>query len=89
VLVLGIVSLVLLFTCGLGVIPAVIALVLARGAEQEIAASGGVLQGAGQVRAGRIMSWVTVAVTLVGILALVAVIAVGVSSSSGVVGPLS
>ena len=67
VMVLGIVSLVMFFAvCGLGVIPAIIALVMARGAEREIAASGGALQGASQVKAGKIMAWITLGLTALG-----------------------
>lgn len=82
VMVLGIVALVTLFTCGLGIIPAVIALVLARGADREIAESGGRLQGAGQVRAGRIMSWVVVGITALFVLVIVGLVAVAVTGSS-------
>jgi hypothetical protein len=81
VLVLGIVSLVTLWLCGLGFITAIIALVLAPGAAREIAASGGALTGEGQVRAGRIMSWVTVGLTLLGLALFAAFIAIAVSSS--------
>jgi uncharacterized protein DUF4190 len=80
VLVLGIVSLVLLFSC-IGFIPAIVALVLAKGARREIAESGGRLTGESQVKAGTIMSWITVALTVVGAVALAAVIAVAVSTS--------
>ena len=45
VMVLGIVSLVLMVSCGLGFIPAVIALVMAPGAGREIEASGGGCRG--------------------------------------------
>ncbi|MGH8893663.1 MAG: hypothetical protein ACRDWY_10230 [Actinomycetes bacterium] len=83
VMVLGIVALVTFFAlCGLGIIPAIIALVMARGADQEIAASGGALQGAGQVRAGRIMAWVTVGLTVLAVVVVIGLIALGVSSST-------
>ena len=42
----------------LPVIPAVVALVLARSAERDIAASGGRLTGESLVRAGRITAWI-------------------------------
>jgi hypothetical protein len=81
-MVLGIVSLVTFFAlCGLGVIPAVVALVMARGADREIAASGGALAGEGQVRAGRIMSWVTIGLTLLGLAVLAGLIALLATSS--------
>jgi hypothetical protein len=82
--VLGIVSLVLMFTCGLGFIPAIIALTMAGGAEREIAESGGALDGLSQVKAGRIMSWITIGLTalaLVAIILFAVVVAVGSSSS--------
>jgi hypothetical protein len=82
VLVLGIVSLVLLFSC-IGFIPAIIALVLARGAQQEIAGSGGRLTGEGQVKAGRIMSWITIGITALGLVVFAVVIGVSTSSSDG------
>jgi hypothetical protein len=81
VMVLGIVSLVLTFTCGLGFITAIIALVMAGGAEREIAAAGGALDGEGQLKAGRIMSWISLAITAVGVLFIIGAIAVGISSS--------
>ena len=66
--VLGIVSLVMFFAvCGLGFIPAVIALALAPGARREIAASGGALGGASQLRAGTIMAWITLGLTALGL----------------------
>jgi hypothetical protein len=82
VLVLGIASLVSFFgLCGIGVVPAIVALVLARGADREIAASGGALTGEGQVQAGRIMSWITVALTVLALVVVAAFIAIAVSSS--------
>jgi hypothetical protein len=84
VLVLGIVALVTFFTfCGLGVVPAIIALVQAPAARREIAASGGALDGSGQVRAGVIMSWVTLGLAVLAIVLVVVVIAVAVSVSDG------
>ena len=84
VLVLGIVSLVLLFTCGLGFVPAIISLVLAPGASREVAESGGRLTGDSQIRTGRILSWVTIGLTALGVIifALFIGIAVSVDGSS-------
>ena len=80
--VLGIVSLVMFFVvCGLGFIPAVIALALAPGARREIEASGGALGGASQLRAGKIMAWITLGLTALGLIILIAVIALAVSAS--------
>jgi hypothetical protein len=67
VLVLAICSFVLL-----PVVPAVVALVLAPGAERDIAASGGRLTGEGLVRAGRVVAWVHLALCLAVVLVLLA-----------------
>ena len=83
VLVLGIASLVLLFTCGIGVIPAIVALCLAPGARREVAASGGLLGGEGQIKAGQICSWITVGLTILGIIVVIALIAFSVSFDLG------
>jgi hypothetical protein len=82
VMVLGISSLVLMLISGLGFIAAIVALVLARGAETEIAESGGLLGGEGQIRAGRITSWITLGFTAIGVVALVVLI-VGLVAASG------
>lgn len=86
VLVLGIVSLVLMFTCGLGFVTAIIALVMAPGAKKEIAWSGGRLTGESQIRTGSILSWVTLGLTaLAAVLIAVFIglaISVGDTSSS-------
>ncbi len=81
VMVLGIVSLALLLSC-IGFVPAIVALVMAAGADREIAASGGRLTGQGQVKAGRIMSWIALGLTLVGVLGVVALIAAESSTST-------
>jgi hypothetical protein len=80
VLITGIASLVLLFSC-IGFIPAIVALVLAPGAEREIHASQGRLGGLGQVRAGRICSWITIAVTVLGLVIVGVILAVGLARS--------
>jgi hypothetical protein len=87
VLVLGIASLVLMFTCGLGFIAAIVALVMAKGARREIRESGGRLTGESQIKAGVIMSWITIGLTAVGLVAVIALFAVGVSSDSSSDGP--
>ena len=81
VMVLGIVSVVLMFTCGIGFIAAIVALVMAGGAEREIAQSGGTLQGEGQIKAGRITSWVTIGLTALGVLLFIVLFAFGVAAS--------
>ena len=87
VLVLGIVSLVMLFTCGLGFVTAVIALVMAPGARREIAESGGRLTGESQVRTGTILSWVTLGLTALGVVVLAVLIGVAISVDDGAGSP--
>lgn len=91
VMVLGIVSLVMMFTCGLGFVTAIIALVMAPGAKREIAESGGRLTGESQVRAGSIMSWITLGLTALAVLLFAVIIGIAVSvddTTSGVGGPV-
>jgi hypothetical protein len=81
VLVLGIASLPLLVMCGVGIIPAIVALAMSGAAKREIDSSAGRLTGLGMVRAGRILSWIAVGLFIVGVL----LVGVGVASrnSSG------
>lgn len=74
VLICGVASLVVPFV---GWIAAIVALVLAGGAKREIEGSQGRLTGLGLVKAGRICSWIALALTVLGILALVFLIIVG------------
>ena len=87
VMVLGIVSLVLMVMCGLGFIMAIVALVMAPGAQREIAESGGRLTGEGQVKAGKIMSWITIGLSALGVVIFAIVIAVAVSSENSSTDP--
>jgi hypothetical protein len=84
VLVLGILSLVLMFGC-IGFILAIVALVLSPGAAREIAESGGRLTGESQLKAGKITSWITLGLTalivVIGVIGLLA--AVSNSDTSG------
>ncbi len=82
VLVLGILSLVLLFTCGLGFILAIVALSIAGGARREIADSGGRLGGEGMVKAGVVCSWITIGFTALAVVGLVIAAATGAFSGS-------
>jgi hypothetical protein len=82
VMVLGIVSVALMCGYGIGVIPAIVALVLAPGARREIAESGGRLQGEGQIKAGVICSWVAVGVVAVGVVLVVLFVALASLGSS-------
>ncbi|GAB3599467.1 hypothetical protein GCM10027446_31330 [Angustibacter peucedani] len=79
VLICGIASLVLLFSC-IGFIPAIVALVLARGAQREIDASGGRLLGEGQLRAGRICSWITIGISALALVGFIIFIVIGVAT---------
>jgi hypothetical protein len=80
VLVLGILSLVLMFGC-IGFILAIVALVLAPGAAREIAESGGRLTGESQLKAGKITSWITLGLTALAIVLGVVGLLVAVSNS--------
>jgi len=66
-MVLGIVGLVLICGYGVGVIPAIVALAMAPSATREIAASGGMLDGEGFVKAGVVCAWIAVGLTLAAI----------------------
>lgn len=70
VLSLGITAVLLMF-CGGGVVPATFALLLARPARAEIAASGGYLTGRRALRAGEVLSWIGLAVSAVVITGVV------------------
>jgi len=85
VAVLGVGSIVVMFTCLVGFIPAIIALVMAPGARREIEQSGGRLGGEGLIQAGKICSWITLGLTaLVVVFAVVAlVVVVSVGGGSG------
>jgi hypothetical protein len=76
VMVLGILSLVFCMLLG------IVALVLAPGARREIAESQGRLGGEGQIKAGVICAWVSVGLAIAGIVALIAIVVIGVSVGS-------
>jgi hypothetical protein len=80
VLVLGILSLVLMFGC-IGFILAIVALVMAPGAAREIKESGGRLTGESQLKAGKITSWITLGITALAIVVTIAGVLVAVSES--------
>lgn len=77
----GIASLVALFTCCLGFVPAIVSLCLAPGAKREIAASQRALSGEGMVKAGVICSWVTIGLTVLFIVLFVFLLAFTASFS--------
>ena len=81
IMVLGIVSLVMFCSYAVGVIPAIIALAMARSARREIEASNGQIVGQGQLKAGVICSWVTVGLTVALVVALVIVFIVASANS--------
>ncbi|HEY0237334.1 MAG TPA: CCC motif membrane protein [Friedmanniella sp.] len=78
VLVLGIVSIVFSWSCGLGLVPGIIAVVLGNGAQKEIDANPTAYSNAQQVRIGRILGIVGIALTVI---LLIIFIASGVVSS--------
>jgi hypothetical protein len=84
VMVLGIISLLMVCGYGIGVIPAIVALAMAPGAKREIAGSGGTVTGEGFVKAGVICSWITVGLTVAGIVLVVALLTLGAATSSTV-----
>ena len=75
VLVLGLASLTVFWG-----VAGIVALVLSRGAKREVEASNGALGGAGMIRAGVICSWISIAITVL------VVLAVGLLFSSLVIG---
>jgi hypothetical protein len=81
VLVLGILSLVLSFGC-IGFALAIVALVMAPGAAREIRDSGGQLTGEGQLKAGKIMSWISLGLAAVGIVIFIVIVIATVASDT-------
>jgi hypothetical protein len=80
VLILGILSLPGLFFCLPGLVLAIISLCLAPSAKREVRDSQGQLSGLGQIKAGVICSWISIAL---GLLALAFFIGVGVWGGNG------
>jgi len=76
-LVCGIIGLVICGPVGIA------AIVLARQAENEIAASGGSLGGDGLAKAGRIMGWIAVALMILGVIIVVIALAAGSDNNNG------
>jgi len=75
-LILGICSIVLCpLICG------PLAVVYGNRAKHEIDGSGGRLTGRGMAQAGVVMGWIGIALTVIGILAFVALVAIGASST--------
>jgi hypothetical protein len=94
VLVLGIASLLLLFMCGLGLVTAIVALVMAPGAKREIQDSAGRLTGLGMVQGGVVCSWIALGLLVLFVAVMIFVMVVGGSmagdfSTVGFVTPTS
>ena len=83
VLVLGIASLVMVFMCGLGLVTAIVALVMAPGAKREINESGGRLTGLGMVQAGIVCSWIALGLVVLFVAIMLFVMLVGGTFGSG------
>ncbi|THV35641.1 hypothetical protein [Glycomyces buryatensis] len=66
-----------------GVVPAIMALILASQAERDIAASGGFLLGAGKLRRIRKLAWIAIGIAGAIVLAVVLVWIVGMARSAG------
>jgi len=79
VLVLGVASLLLMFMCGIGLVTAIVALVLAPGAKREIHESEGRLTGLGMVQGGVVCSWITIGLAVLVAAVIVLLLAVGTS----------
>jgi hypothetical protein len=79
VLVLGVASLLLVFMCGIGLVTAIVALVMAPAAKREIHQSQGRLTGLGLVQGGVVCSWITIGLGVLAAAVIVLVLAVGTS----------
>ncbi len=82
VMILGIASLVLMLGCGLGFIPGIVSLVMSSGAKRDIEGSGGRLGGLGMVTAGRVMSWITIAITVLFVIGFIILVVVAPGDNS-------
>jgi hypothetical protein len=65
------------------VILAIAALVVASSADREIKASNGWITGDGIVKAAKIIAWINIAITIVGIIGIIALSAVYIPTSTG------
>jgi hypothetical protein len=66
-MVFGIIGLVGLCGFGLGILPAILALVLGYQARSDIRASGGTLGGEGNAKAGIVMGWLAVGILVAAV----------------------
>lgn len=65
-------------------IPAIVALVLAGQSRRQIAASGGALTGDGLNTASKVVAWINIGLSLLALVAVIGLLAVGFSSVGGV-----
>jgi hypothetical protein len=79
ILVLGVASLMLVFMCGIGLVTAIVALVMAPAAKREIHQSQGRLTGLGLVQGGVVCSWITIGLGVLVAAVIVLLLAVGTS----------
>lgn len=70
-------------------IPAIAALIVAADADRRIAESGGRLDGAGQVRAARIVAWIHLGLVTAGVLIYVIVVIAVVTAGEATPAPAS
>jgi hypothetical protein len=82
VLVLGIVGIVMTCMWGIGIIPAIVGLCLAPGAKREVRGSNGWKTGDGMIKAGVICAWIAVALSVIFLVAAVALIGFGQHATS-------
>lgn len=81
-MVIGIVALASILLCGIGLIAAPVGLFLGYSARREIAESNGRLGGSGTATAGIVMGWIGTVLLVLGIIAFIALIAIGVSTDN-------
>ena len=63
-------------------VPAIAALVLARGAQREIATSGGRLAGEGLVTGARVTAWINIVLSVLALVGIVVLVLVAIADSS-------
>ena len=71
-LVLGVVSILLLVLPGSSLLTAVPAIIVGKNARNEIRASNGQLTGEGMAQAGRMLGWITIGLSVIGLILLCA-----------------
>lgn len=71
-LVLGVISILLLVLPGSSLLTAVPAIIVGKNASNEIRASNGQLTGEGMAQAGRVLGWITIGLSVIGLVLLCA-----------------